>query len=243
MKTNCRKGHLTFGEFIMAVYDACGRQKAEGIVRLAVKARLVEFRGHDRIVILEPGPGKNFFIPMNKPLNIRGAKAAAAPTPGATHRPQRILVVDDDPGIRQLGTEVLIRHGYQVDAAEDHTAGWKALQVYTYDLLITDLDMPRLSGLKLVKRLRDARLALPVILASGIMTPQELSRNPWFHLSGALLKPVSPDQLLQTVQAVLRAPDSAREQIAPPPSHQPVVCGCDDSSQPLSGRHGTFAAS
>ena len=58
MKTNCRKGHLTFGEFIMAVYDACGRQKAEGIVRLAVNARPVEFRGHDRIVILEPGPNK-----------------------------------------------------------------------------------------------------------------------------------------------------------------------------------------
>jgi hypothetical protein len=60
MKTNCRKGHLTFGEFIMAVYDACGRQKAGGIVRLAVQARLVEFRGHDRIVILEPGPDKTF---------------------------------------------------------------------------------------------------------------------------------------------------------------------------------------
>ena len=49
MKTNCRKRRLTFGEFIMAVYDACGRQKAEGIVRLAVNARQVEFRGHDRI--------------------------------------------------------------------------------------------------------------------------------------------------------------------------------------------------
>jgi DNA-binding response OmpR family regulator len=125
-------------------------------------------------------------------------------------------VVDDDTGIRQLGTEVLIRHGYQVDAVEDHTAGWKALQAHTYDLLITDLDMPRLSGLKLVKMLRDARMALPVILASGIMTPQELNRNPWFQLSGALLKPFSPDQLLQMVQAVLRAPDDAREQIAPP---------------------------
>jgi DNA-binding response OmpR family regulator len=154
---------------------------------------------------------------MNKPLNIRGAKAAAAPVPGATRRFQRILVVDDDTGIRQLGTEVLIRHGYQVDAAGDHITGWKALQVYTYDLLITDLDMPRLSGLKLVKRLRDARLALPVILASGIMTPQELNQNPWFHLSGALLKPVSPVQLLQTVQAALRAPEGVREQIAPPP--------------------------
>ncbi|MGA2788206.1 MAG: hypothetical protein ABSF60_11830 [Verrucomicrobiota bacterium] len=60
MKTNCRKKHLTFGEFIMAAYDACGRQKAGGIVRLAVNVRLVEFRGHDRFVILEPGPNKIF---------------------------------------------------------------------------------------------------------------------------------------------------------------------------------------
>jgi len=51
MKTNCRKKHLTFGEFIMAVYDACDRQKAEGIVRLAIKARLIEFRGKQRRVI------------------------------------------------------------------------------------------------------------------------------------------------------------------------------------------------
>ena len=60
MKTNCRKQHLMFGEFIMAVYDAYGRQKAEGIVRLAVKAHLIEFRGHNRLVILEPGPDNIF---------------------------------------------------------------------------------------------------------------------------------------------------------------------------------------
>ena len=157
---------------------------------------------------------------MNKLLKNRGAKAATAPTSGATQQPHRILVVDDDTDIRQIGAEVLVRHGYQVDAAEDSTTGWKALQTHTYDLLITDLDMPRLSGLKLVKKLRDARLALPVILTSGIMTPRELNRNPWFHLSGALLKPFSPDQLLKVVQAVLRAPDGAREQIAPPPNRQ-----------------------
>jgi DNA-binding response OmpR family regulator len=52
------------------------------------------------------------------------------------------------------------------------------------------------------------------------MTPQELNRNPWLQLSGALLKPFSPDQLLQTVQAVLRAPEGVREQIAPPPNWQ-----------------------
>jgi DNA-binding response OmpR family regulator len=144
---------------------------------------------------------------MSQRLKVPRAQVTTAPIPGAKHRPQRILVVDDDAGIRQLGMEVLIHHGYQVDAAEDTAAGWKALQVRIYDLLITDLDMPGLSGLKLVKQLRAARMALPVILASGIMTPEELNRTPWLQLSGALQKPVSPDQLLQTVQAVLSAPN------------------------------------
>jgi DNA-binding NarL/FixJ family response regulator len=114
-----------------------------------------------------------------------------------------------------------------VDAAEDSSTGWKALQVHTYDLLITDLDMPRMSGLKLVKKLRAARIVLPVILASGIMTPQELKESSWLQLSGALLKPVSPDQLLQTVQAVLCAPDGVREQIAPPQNRQSQISAED----------------
>ncbi len=62
MKTNCRKRYLTFGEVIMAVYDACGRQKAEGIVRLAVNGRLLKFRGHDHFVILEPGLDNLFSV-------------------------------------------------------------------------------------------------------------------------------------------------------------------------------------
>jgi hypothetical protein len=57
---NHKKKAWTFGESIASVYDACGRRKAEGIVRLAVNARLFEFRGSDRFVILEPGPDKFF---------------------------------------------------------------------------------------------------------------------------------------------------------------------------------------
>ena len=52
-----------FGELIAAVYDACGRQKADGIVRLAVNARLLEFRGHDHFEILEPGSDNIFSFP------------------------------------------------------------------------------------------------------------------------------------------------------------------------------------
>jgi hypothetical protein len=51
MRTNCRKKALTFGEFVARVYDVCGTRKAKGIVRLAVKAHLVEFRGQQRFAI------------------------------------------------------------------------------------------------------------------------------------------------------------------------------------------------
>ena len=60
MMINYKKKPLKFGEFIASVYAAYGKQKAKRIVRLAVNAHLVEFRGHDRFVILEPGPDKFF---------------------------------------------------------------------------------------------------------------------------------------------------------------------------------------
>jgi hypothetical protein len=51
VKINHKKKALTFGEFISGIYDACGKQKAKGIVRLAVKTHWIEFRGPDRFMI------------------------------------------------------------------------------------------------------------------------------------------------------------------------------------------------
>ena len=61
MTVNQAKKTLTFGEFIMAVYGACGRRQAGEIIWRAVNTHLVEFRGHDHFVILEPNPGKIFY--------------------------------------------------------------------------------------------------------------------------------------------------------------------------------------
>ena len=51
MKTNSTKKPPTLGEFITRVYDDCGERKAKGIVRLALMAHLIEFRGQKRVVI------------------------------------------------------------------------------------------------------------------------------------------------------------------------------------------------
>jgi len=115
----------------------------------------------------------------------------------------RILLIDDDSDLRLLSAEVLVHSGYQVDTAEDGAAGWEALHAKSYDLLITDNSMPKVSGVELVKKLRSARMALPVILASGAVPTEELDRNPWLQPVATLVKPFSAGQLLETVNEVL----------------------------------------
>jgi DNA-binding response OmpR family regulator len=141
--------------------------------------------------------------------------------PSPTHR---ILVADDEAAIRRLITTVLLGSGYHVDAAEDGAAAWEALQAKPYDLLITDHSMPKITGVELVKNLRSARMALPVVMVAGRLPEYELAQNPSLQLAATLLKPFAVAALLNTVENVLRATDSPREQIDPPP---------DWRSQPL----------
>lgn len=119
----------------------------------------------------------------------------------------RILVVEDDVDIRALNAQVLLGSGYRVETAADGIAGWEALHGNRFDLVVTDHDMPRLSGLELVKQVRAARMTLPVILASATPHSEELLRQPWLQVAVQLLKPFSPCQLLAAVEDVLRAPD------------------------------------
>lgn len=133
---------------------------------------------------------------------------------------RRILVVDDDSDIRRLSAAMLKRFGYEVDAAADGAAGWEALNADRYDLLITDNEMPNVSGVELLRKLRAARMALPVIMASGRLPTSEFDQHPWLQPAATLLKPYSVEQFLGTVQQVLRGRDTACGQVAPPPEWQ-----------------------
>ncbi len=117
----------------------------------------------------------------------------------AKSAPQRILVVDDELSLRQVYCKLLIRSGYSVDTAKDGAEGWKMLQAASFDLLITDNNMPKVTGVELVRMLRAAHMFLPVILASGAL-PENLVG---LQLAGTLSKPFSRDELLQSVREAL----------------------------------------
>jgi CheY-like chemotaxis protein len=135
-----------------------------------------------------------------------------------TNPPQRILVAEDDDDIRRLNVEVLTDSGYEVDAAEDGACAWDALQLNSYDLLITDNNMRKMSGVELLKKLHAARMTLPVILTSGTMPVEELKRHPWLQIEAKLHKPYTLAKLLGTAGNVLRATSRGREQVAPLPN-------------------------
>ncbi|MGA2788345.1 MAG: response regulator [Verrucomicrobiota bacterium] len=137
---------------------------------------------------------------------LQAGESTGAPLPLC-----RILVVEDEPHIRQLNIGVLIRSGYDVDAAEDGAAAWEALNADSYDLMITDNKMPRLTGIELLKKLYAHRMALPVIMATGESPAEEFTRCPWLQPAAMLLKPYTIEEFLGTVKRVLREVDSGAD--------------------------------
>ena len=119
-------------------------------------------------------------------------------------RSHRILVVDDESAIRGLMSTVLAGSGYDVDTAEDGAVAWEALQAKPYDLLITDHNMPKITGFELLKHLRSACMALPVVMVAGNLPAQELAENPSLKFEATILKPFTLAELLETVTNVLQ---------------------------------------
>jgi two-component system sensor histidine kinase and response regulator WspE len=97
-----------------------------------------------------------------------GRKLGLGTLGGVARRSKRILVVDDSLTVRETERQLLAGRGYDVEVAVDGLEGWSAVRLGQYDLVVSDVDMPRMNGIELVRRIRaDATLAtLPVIIVS-----------------------------------------------------------------------------
>jgi two-component system sensor histidine kinase and response regulator WspE len=85
-----------------------------------------------------------------------------------SNRCKRILVVDDSITVRELERQLLVSHGFAVDVAVDGMDGWNALRGGQYDLVVSDVDMPRLDGIGLVSLIKadPVRKDIPVVIVS-----------------------------------------------------------------------------
>jgi DNA-binding NtrC family response regulator len=116
--------------------------------------------------------------------------------------PVRILVVDDEKGVREGCRKILSVEGYQVTIAEDGQAGWEAFQAAGggFAVLLVDLMMPRMTGLELMKLVREADTdVLPIIITAHatIDTAVEGTKQGAYSY---IPKPFTPDELLLAIK-------------------------------------------
>ncbi len=116
----------------------------------------------------------------------------------------RILVVDDEPNIREVVDLYLRREGYSVKTAADGIAALQAIERQRPDLIVLDLMLPKLDGLQLTRALREAHYNIPIIMLTA--KSEEADRIAGLDLGADdyVTKPFSPKELVARVKAVLR---------------------------------------
>jgi two-component system chemotaxis sensor kinase CheA len=112
-------------------------------------------------------------------VRARQRIAPAAEKTGGAPRPGRILVVDDSLITREMEKSVLLSYGYEVQEAEDGLQALSRLREETFDLVVTDVEMPNLNGFDLTEKIRaDARTrSLPVIIVTTRTSPEDRRRG------------------------------------------------------------------
>ena len=112
----------------------------------------------------------------------------------------KILFCEDITILRKLVPNVLKSIGHQVEIACDGQDALEKLQANTFDLLITDNRMPRLSGVQLVEKLRKWNVPIKVIMASEFHPPLDPEIEERLRLDGVLKKPYNANELLDCVK-------------------------------------------
>jgi DNA-binding response OmpR family regulator len=126
---------------------------------------------------------------------------------------ERILVVDDEPGVVRSCVRILSRQGYNVTGNTNSQSVPDLLRQETFDMLLTDIKMPRLDGMELLELARVLDPHLTVVLITGFGTMEDAVRAIWLGASGFLMKPFDPKELVRTVEESLARRNMLRDSL------------------------------
>lgn len=133
---------------------------------------------------------------------IRTGKAARPARPEAQGR-ARVLVVDDEAPIRDLLSRTLALADYEVDSAPDGATAVDRLRILDYDLLITDLRMPGVDGLSVIREARRLKADIPIIIVTGHSSEASAIEAINLGVQGYLTKPFRVPRVLAAAAKAL----------------------------------------
>ncbi len=136
--------------------------------------------------------------------------------PNQHGRPKRILIVDDEPTLVFFLKQGLQESqlAYHVDGASSGEEALTKLTYNTYDLLVTDLKMPGISGFTLVEVARSLHPLINVILMTAFGSPEVQDESEQLKVNGYLIKPFPTSQLQEMIQEILAAKETHPQDLA-----------------------------
>jgi CheY-like chemotaxis protein len=190
------------------IFDPFFTTKEQGVgtgLGLSVVHGIVRSHGGDITVESAPGEGAAFHVYFPA---IKVAEKSPPVLPASLPRgDESILVIDDEPLLAKVVKQMLERLGYRVEIL---TSGPDALELFRqklpdkpFDLVITDMTMPHLTGADLAMALQDLQPGLPVILCTGFSDRLEGQGSKISGIQGVLMKPVILKDLACLVREVL----------------------------------------
>lgn len=194
-------------DIIQQIFEPYFTTKAPGEgtgMGLAVAQGIVESHGGKIRVESVPDQGTMFRVLLPAVSAPRAKKKASDPTQLPTGN-EHILLVDDEPAIVKVTALSLERLGYRVTAT---TRSPEALSIFEsnpegFDLVITDMTMPKMNGDVLTLKLLDIRPDIPIVLCTGFSSKVSEDRIPHLRISALLYKPVAKSDMARMVRQVL----------------------------------------
>ena len=176
---------------------------------LSVTHGIIKNHGGDISVSSQPGVGSTFsvYLPVIDDIDL---EIESAETASATNGNERILLVDDEAQIIDIERRILERLGYKVTSKTDSE---EALEEFSarperFDLVITDMTMPKITGDRLARRLMDINPQIPVIMCTGFNEAITEEKALAMGIDKFVMKPVIKDELACAIRTVLDNPKS-----------------------------------
>lgn len=124
----------------------------------------------------------------------------------------KLLLIEDDTNLRyvlQMGLQEIIG-GYEVKTASDGAEGLRVWREFKPDIIVSDIDMPGMNGFDMVERIRETDADTPILFASALTSPRDVTAGYKIGANNYIKKPFVPDELDAHIKAILRLKEGSK---------------------------------